>query len=202
MQSKLDVWICISPICYWTVGTQALCYVKINKINKNVRRAFDDLTCFIVILILPLLQSLRAMYWIKPLHLFVRPPVCGHYFGHACCTNGCMDFYEYLYTHYSPSGDVHIDWIIIIHFTDFFLSFYTFFVLYKQEIVIKKENFDLNKVVLIVIHNSFYLLFFFYPFSYMLNIWLESCVLIFSVNKGKVKGLFIENTKILSKILD
>ena len=110
------------------------------------------------------------MYWIQPLHLFVRPPVGGQYFGHACGTNGCMDFYEYLYTHYSPSVDVHIDWIIIIHFTDFFLSFYTFFVLYKQEIVIKKENFDLNKVVLIVIHNSFYLLFFFYPFSYMYNI--------------------------------
>ena len=130
------------------------------------------------------------MYWIQPLHLFVRPPVGGQYFGHACCTNGCMDFYEYLYTHYSPSVDVHIDWIIIIHFTDFF-SFYIFFVLYKQEIVIKKEN------VLIVIHNSFYLLFF-YPFSYMYNIWIESCVLIFSVNNGKVKGLYIENTNILS----
>ena len=66
----------------------------------------EDLICFMAILIIPLQTEFKGGV-LDSASPIVCPSAC--FWPRMLYTNGCIDFYENLYTHYSPSGEVHID---------------------------------------------------------------------------------------------
>ena len=142
----------MSPRCYCTVGTQALCYVKINKINKMSLEHWR-LICFMALLIILLQTEFKGVV-LDSASLFVCPS--------TCLWTLLWPRMLYKWVHGFLWKFVHSFFTIwscthrldnFINFTGFFFIWYLFRFIWTRNSKKKRDNFDLNKVVLIVVYN-------------------------------------------------